>query len=161
MRNILPHPVLTFSLIFIWLLLNNSFSLGNIVLGTIFGLLIPWLTQGFFPEKIIVRKPLVLLRFLGLVLWDIMLANVIVALRILGSPQRLNPGFMRVPLDTTSPMTISLLANTISLTPGTVSCDLSSDHTSLLVHALHLEDAQAEIAQIKARYEAPLKEVFG
>ncbi|HES76977.1 MAG TPA: Na+/H+ antiporter subunit E [bacterium] len=161
MKRLLPHPWLTASLLLIWLLLNNSFSLGHIVLGAILAVFIPWLTQSFFPEHISIRKPRVLLRFLGIVLWDILIANVIVAKRILGSPDRLQPGFMIVPLDSRSAITISLLANTISLTPGTVSCDLSADQTSLLVHALHLDDAAAEVAQIKNRYEAPLKEVFG
>lgn len=161
MKRFLPHPWLSASLLFIWLLLNNSFSFGHMVLGGILALFIPMLTQSFFPEHVSIRKPLVLLRFLAVVLWDILIANVIVAKRILGSPDRLHPGFILVPLDSQSPMTISLLANTISLTPGTVSCDLSADKTSLLVHALHLDDAAAEIAQIKSRYEAPLKEVFG
>ena len=53
-----------------------------------------------------------------------------------------------------------MLANTISLTPGTVACDLSEDCRRLLVHALHVEDIPETIKHIKQRYETPLKKVF-
>lgn len=160
MKRLLPHPLLSFTLLLLWLLLNNSFSAGHIVLGSLLALALPLLTHAFWPEAVRVRNPMTLLRFVWRVLGDILLANVIVARRILGAPHKLQPGFMRVPLDIRSPLGISLLANTICLTPGTVSCDLSADGRSLLVHALHVEDIKAEIAQIKARYEQPLHEVF-
>jgi multicomponent K+:H+ antiporter subunit E len=57
-------------------------------------------------------------------------------------------------------LAISLLANIICLTPGTVSARLSEDQRFLLVHALDCEDPQALIATIKTRFEAPLKEMF-
>lgn len=161
MNRFLPHPWLSFSLLLLWLLLNNTLSAGHVVLGGVLALLIPILTHAFWPEQVSIRRPGVLLRFVLTVLWDILIANMIVARRILGSQHKLHPGFIRIPLDVQTPIGISLLANTISLTPGTVSCDLAPDHRSLLVHALHLEDAEAEVAQIKSRYEAPLKEIFG
>lgn len=57
-------------------------------------------------------------------------------------------------------MAISLLVCVVSLTPGSVSADLSGDRRILLVHALDVPDADALVAEIKQRYEAPLKEVF-
>ena len=161
MSAFLPHPVLSLTLLLLWLLLNNTVAAGHIVLGGVLALLIPWLTRAYWPEQVRIRHSLTLLRFVLLVIWDILVANVNVARLILGTPARLQPGFISIPLELKSPIAISLLANTISLTPGTVSCDLAADHRSLLVHALHLEDAAGEIAQIKARYEAPLKEIFG
>jgi len=78
----------------------------------------------------------------------------------LGSPERLRPVFVRVPLALTSDLAISLLANTICLTPGTVSSRLSPDRAHLLVHALDAADATELAATIKRRYEAPLREIF-
>jgi multicomponent K+:H+ antiporter subunit E len=72
----------------------------------------------------------------------------------------LQPAFIEVPLDLTSELAISLLANTICLTPGTVSARLSPDQRTLLVHALDAPDPDAVRDLIKTRYEAPLKEVF-
>jgi len=160
LKKIFPHPILTFVLWGVWLLLNNTVGAGHIVLGLILAIFIPWLTSGFWPEKVRIQSPLTLLKFLGVVLWDILVANMAVAKLILGRNKDLNPGFFYIDLDIETPLGISLLANTISLTPGTVSCDLTQDRKRLLVHALHIEDIPSTIKEIKERYEAPLKKVF-
>jgi multicomponent K+:H+ antiporter subunit E len=160
MRRLLPHPLLTPILAAVWLLLNNSLAPGHVLLGLLLGWAIPWFTLRFWPERVCLRRPLTLLRFVAVVLYDIVVANLAVARRILGSPDRLRPAFVAVPLALESDLAISLLANTICLTPGTVSARLSPDRRSLLVHGLHVPDATELVATIKARYEAPLKEVF-
>ncbi len=159
-RRWFPHPALSVFMLLLWLLLANSLSAGQLVLGIILAWLIPWFTQGFWPEALRIRKPLVLMKFLGVVLWDILIANLILAVRILGPMGKLQPAFMRVPLDIEQEFTITLFASTISLTPGTVSADLNMEEKYLLVHALHVTDIDAAIAEMKQRYEAPLKEVF-
>ena len=65
-----------------------------------------------------------------------------------------------IPLELRSPEAITALAGTISLTPGTVSCDLSADGRSLLVHCLDAPDAEEAVRQMKERYEARLMEIF-
>ena len=113
------------------------------------------------PERTL-RRPTreSLLRFLGVVLYDILVANITVARLILAGRKHVSPAFVTVPLALRSDLGISLLANTVSLTPGTVSAWLSPDRTRLVVHGLRVDDPDALIAQIKRRYEAPLKEVF-
>lgn len=160
MHRLLPHPLLTPVLALIWLLLVNDFSLGQLLLGLILGWLIPLFTVSFWPERVHIRRPLTLLRFIAVVLFDIVVANLTVARLILGRPHKLAPAFIEVPLDVRNDLAISLLANTISLTPGTVSAQLSPDHRYLLVHALSTHDSTALIHTIKQRYEAPLREVF-
>lgn len=159
-RRLLPHPLLTPALAAVWLLLANDFSFGHIVLGLLLGWAIPLFTLRFWPDKVIINRPATLARFIGVVLYDIVVANLSVARLILGRPERLRPAFVVVPLALRTELAISLLANTISLTPGTVSSRLSPDRRSLLVHALDVDDTEALIASIKQRYEAPLKEVF-
>ncbi|AFJ02271.1 Na(+) H(+) antiporter subunit E [Methylophaga frappieri] len=121
---------------------------------------IPWFTSAFWPEKIIIKQPWRLIQYIAVVLWEILAANVIVAKLILRSADKLQPGFVRYPLQLRSPVGISLLANTISLTPGTVSCDLSEDGQFLLIHALHMTDPDKTIAEIKQKFEQPLQEIF-
>ena len=159
-KRLLPHPILTLALAVLWVLLSNSLSPGAILMGLLLGWLIPLFTLRFWPDRVIIRHPFTLLRFGGVVLYDIVVANLTVARLILGRPSRLHPAFVEVPLDLTSDLAISLLANTICLTPGTVSAQLSPDRRHLLVHALNSRDDAALIATIKQRYEAPLKEVF-
>lgn len=160
MKRLIPHPILTVVLWLVWLLLNNTMAPGHMLLGAILAIVIPLMTSAFWPEQVCIRHPGTLFKFIGVVMWDIMVANVIVAKLILGNKDNLQPKFLHIPLDISDPLAISLLANTISLTPGTVSCDVSEDRKTLLVHGLHEEDPQATVNEIKQRYEQPLKKVF-
>ncbi|MBS3935437.1 MAG: Na+/H+ antiporter subunit E [Sulfuritalea sp.] len=159
-RDWLPHPVLTPALALVWLLLNNSFAPGHIVLGLLLGWAIPLLTLPFWPERVRIYSLRRLIAFAGIFLYDVLIANLAVARLILVGPRTLRPVFVVVPLDLTSDLAISLLANTICLTPGTVSAHLSEDRRQLLVHALDCDDPQALVATIKTRFEAPLKEIL-
>lgn len=160
MTRLLPHPLLTPLLTLVWLLLANSLDPGHILLGLVLGWLIPLFTLRFWPDPVRIHRPAVLLRFLLTVLLDMLLANVTVARLILSRPAKLEPAFVSMPLMLQSDLAISLLANTISLTPGTVSARLSADRKHLLVHALHVTDQDALIQTIRQRYEQPLREVF-
>lgn len=160
LNRFLPHPLLTPALAAVWLLLNNSLAPGHLLLGALLGWLIPLFTLRFWPETVRIRRPGTLLRFIAVVLADIVVANFAVAWRILRGPSKLRPAFIEVPLDLESDLAISLLANTICLTPGTVSALLSEDRQTLRVHALDAPDPAALREEIKSRYEAPLKAVF-
>ena len=92
--------------------------------------------------------------------WDILVANLQVALWIIQPNKKLQPVFLRYKLTLESPLAITVLANTISLTPGTVSCDVTSDNRHILIHSLHTEDPESVIRQIHDRYEQPLLEAF-
>jgi multicomponent K+:H+ antiporter subunit E len=93
-------------------------------------------------------------------LLDIVSANFHVASLILWPDTELRPGFVNLPLRLKSEFAIAFLANTISLTPGTVAADIDREHSVLRIHCLDLDDEQALIADIRERYETPLQEVF-
>ncbi len=158
--RLLPHPLLTPILTVVWLLLANSLAPGHILLGLLLGWSIPVFTLRFWPEEVSMRRPLTLARFLIVVLYDILVANFAVAWLILRGPRHAHPGFVEVPLDLRSDLGTSLLANTISLTPGTVSSWLSPDRSTLVVHGLDVRDPAALVKDIKRRYEEPLLEIF-
>lgn len=160
MKHWLPHPLLTPTLALIWVLLTNSFAPGSVLLGLLLGWLIPLFTRRFWPDPVRVRQPLTLLRLLLVVGIDIVVANLVVAWRILRGARHIQPAFVAVPLDLRSELGISFLANTVSLTPGTVSSWLSPDRRLLIVQALHVTDPDALIATIKQRYETPIRRVF-
>ncbi len=160
-KRLLPHPIFSLVLLVVWMLLNNTLSAGHILLGSVIALVLPWATAGFWADQLHLHKPGLALRFLLLVLWDITVANIQVAKLILSPRRKLRPAFVHYPLDMDNDFAITVLAATISLTPGTVSIDVSSDHRTLLVHGLDVDDEAALIAEIKSRYEAPIKEIFG
>lgn len=156
----LPHPLLSLLLILLWLLLNNSAAPGHLVLGAVFGILIPRFTERFWSEPVVLCRPGCAFRFAGRVLWDIVVANFAVAKIVLGPSDAVRPVFVRVPLDVQPEFAVTMLAAVISLTPGTVTVDVDPEQRFLLVHALSPDDPEALVHEIKIRYEAPIKEIF-
>ncbi len=161
MKRWLPQPLLSLFLWLFWLLLVNSVAPGQLLLGAVLAVTLPLVTSRFWPESPRINKPWKLLRYLGLLGWDIVVANLAVARLILNPRRKLRPTFIRLPLDLENELAITVLTSTISLTPGTVSSDLSPDRKTLLIHALDVESEAEIIAHIKQRYEKPLKEIFG
>ena len=90
-----------------------------------------------------------------------MVSNIDVARRVLGPEAVLQSRWLWVPLDVRSPAGQAVLAGVVTLTPGTLSSEFSPDRRFLLVHALHCTDEATMVAEIKARYEAPLLEMLG
>jgi len=160
LRHLLPHPLLTLALALIWLLLVNSFTVGQALLGLLLGWAIPVFTRRFWPDRVRIARPWWLVFFLVKLLWDILVANVVVALLILGGRRFARPAFVPVPLELRTELAIGILANTVSLTPGTVSAWLSPDRRTLLVHGLRVKDPDALAREIKTRYERPLRDIF-
>lgn len=158
--RLLPHPLLTMLLTIAWLLLNNTLSLGQLLLGLLLGWGIPLLCRDFLLRTSRLRRPGLLLRYMLVVLYDIVVANLHVARLVLGRPEALRPAFIEVPIDIEDEFLLTLLACVVSLTPGTVSSGLSGDRKTLLLHSLDVDDQDEVIRQVKTRYEAPLKEIF-
>ena len=160
MKRWLPQPLASLSLWGVWLLLGNTLAPGQILLGLLLALALPLFTVRFWPDRPRLRRPLKIPAYILMLLWDITVANLTVARLILGPADRLRPAFIRLPLDLRHDFAIVVLANTISLTPCTVSADLSPDRRSLLIHALDVENPEQTVAQLKNRYERPLQEIF-
>jgi len=160
MKRLLPQPGLSLLLIVMWLLLTNSLSPGQFLLGCLLGVAIPLLCRRFLLEVPPLRKPAKLVSFALLVLYDIVVANLHVARLVLGRRDSLRPAFVEVPIEIRDEFVLAVLSSVLSLTPGTVSAGLRPDHSRLLLHVLDLEDADELVAQVKTRYEAPLLEIF-
>lgn len=154
-----PQPWLSIILFVTWQILSDGISGGSVALGLLLAWLIPLMTHGFWPERPAFfgawRMPVYILR----VLKDIIVASFQVAWLIL-SPRKPRPAFINYPLTLDHPLAISILASTISLTPGTVSADVSDDNKSLLIHALDAGSDQEVIDAIYNSYEKTLMEMF-
>ncbi len=143
-----------------WLLLNGTTSPGHLLFGAGLGLLVPALLGGLWPEEFRLHRPVLALRLLLTLLGDIVVANLQVAGRILGPESALQSRFVWIPLELNNRHAVAALATMVTLTPGTVSADVSPDGRWLLVHALDAPDERALIAGIKQRYERPLAEIL-
>ena len=160
MARLFPAPILSAVLFLAWLLLNGASS-GHLALAAALAVSIPWFTERFRPDRPDLRAWPVAVRLALTVLWDIILSNIQVAWLILGPEERIQPRFVWLPLHIRDPHGIATLAGIITMTPGTLSADLTEDHRFLLVHAFNVSDEAALIASIKTRYEAPLRRIFG
>lgn len=161
LKRLIPHPFLSLTLVFVWLALVNKFTLGNLLLGILFAIVIPMLTAPYWPDRPKISRPFKGVEYVLVVLWDIVVANVQVAAIILFKREKdIRSQWIVVPLDVRSAEAITVLAGTITMTPGTVSATLAADGGSILVHCLHTDDVDAVRDEIKNRYERRLKEIF-
>jgi multicomponent K+:H+ antiporter subunit E len=161
LRRLYPHPYLTLTLIVLWFLLVNQWKVGSLVMAVILATIIPLVTSAWWPDRPRIKHPFGLAAYSVLVLWDVIVANFQVARIVLFMPRdKIQSNWVTVPLDLTSPEAISLLAGTITMTPGTLTSDMSSCGRALLIHSLHAPDPDAVRDEIKARYEARLKRIF-
>ncbi len=158
-RGLLPSPTMSLAVFVVWLLLAGT-SAGAVALGVLLAWALPLFGQRLRAGRSRMRRPLVAARLAAVVLHDIVVSNLVVARLVLGPQRRLRPGFAWIPLALTNPHGIAAFAGIITMTPGTVSSDISADGRFLLVHFLDLEDADAAVREIKQRYEVPLMEVF-
>ena len=142
-----------------WVAVTGEVSLGNLLEGAVLAALLLALLRfrrgrGFRLSK----AP----KALGLLLYflkELLLANAAVARSVLSPASSLTPGIVAVPLDLTSDAGIATLANLITLTPGTLSIDVSEDRRTLFVHALHVGDSETFRREVKEGFERRVKEV--
>ncbi|MDX1706265.1 Na+/H+ antiporter subunit E [Pseudidiomarina sp.] len=160
MSKFIPAPWLSLFLLFFWLLLQNSITPGLVILGAVFALLIPLYTNRARDFTLTLHRPLKALQYLLLLIVDIILSNFNIAAIILVPQRRISPALIEYPLDIRGEIPITILASTISLTPGTITAEVSRDGRSLLIHGLNVRDPEAMIKQIKTRYERRLQEIF-
>lgn len=155
-------PVFLCVLVVMWLLLNNTISLGHIVLGFVLSALLLLAAFRLRPLQPTMRRFPVLVRLFFDVLIDIIRSNIGVARVVLGlvGERDVHAGFIRIPIDMRDPHGFAVLAMIITATPGTIWVELTDDRTELTIHVLDLIDEQEWIDRIKGRYERPLMEVF-
>lgn len=161
MTAVLPHPILSATVALVWVLLVNDLSVGTVLLALVVGFAVPKFTSMYWPERAAIGDPRMIAEYAAVVLYDIVVSNIDVARLVLfrraGS---LRSGFITVPLDLRSPEAITVLAGTITMTPGTLTVNYDPDARTLTVHALDIDDADAMVAQIKDRYERRLGSIF-
>ena len=137
-HRLVPSPLMSLVLAVIWPVLNQSWSLGHLFLGALLAVLIPLFTERLRADRPVLKHPGVMLRLFFIVLKDIITSNIDVARLILGRESAIRPGFVWFPLSITDPNGIVLLAGIITMTPGTLSADLSADRRYLQIGRAHV-----------------------
>ena len=162
LSRLMPMPVHSIMLLIVWLMLNTTVSLGHIILGSVLALIIPLLCAPLRVPQPKMKKPFKALVYIFVVLKDIIVANFEVAFLVVGPMHKIKPGLLAVPLELDDTLPITVLASTVTMTPGTVSAEVSKDKKWLYVHVLDMPDNEQEVIDlIKQRYESRVKEIFG
>jgi multicomponent K+:H+ antiporter subunit E len=161
MKKLLPFPLMSASLLILWLLLTETLSLGQFLLGSAAALVGGWAIAALDPPKVRLRRPGAIFRLTALVLADIVRSNVAVARIVvgLGRPDRTS-GFITIPLELRDPYGLATLAGIITSTPGTLWVGFDAASGTLTIHVLDLVDESEWVRTIKFRYERPLLEIF-
>lgn len=161
MNRVFPHPVLSLGLLVIWLILQQSLSPGNIVLGTIIAIGAGAATGALALTRPKLKKPWLVPVLFAVVTIDIIRSNVAVAWLIL--TQGSGPGtarFLEIPLELRDPNGLVFLSMIITSTPGTVWVEHDQQANTLLLHILDVIDEQEWIDTIKGRYERLILEIL-
>jgi multicomponent Na+:H+ antiporter subunit E len=144
-----------------WAALQGEFSLAQLVLGYLLGFVIlDALARGGVVPATYRNKVRAVLHLLGFLAQQFVVANVKMALDVLGPTQRIKPAIVRVPLDATDDYEILLLSTLINLTPGSIVLDLSNDKSAIYVHVMHFTTVEAVRAEIKDGFERRVLEVW-
>ncbi|MFC6999707.1 Na+/H+ antiporter subunit E [Rufibacter roseus] len=145
---------------FIWLALTGSFNLGNFFFGFLLGYVIIWIMSETRWANMYLQRGFLIISFIFYFLYELVKANLQVAYDVITPKFYMKPGIIRVPLTAKSDLEITLLANLISLTPGTLSLDVSDDRKVLYVHAMYVKDKESFIESIKNGFEKRLLEIL-
>lgn len=132
----------------VWVALWGDLSVANLLAGIVIGLVSVWLVPLGGASGAVSLRPLALLRFLGYFLWALVRSSAVVAWEIVTPGDRTYQGIIEMRLDTTNLGVATLIANAISLTPGTLTLEVREDPLRLYVHVLHLRDMDAVRAEL-------------
>ena len=160
MSRWIRHPILFVALVILWLLLSQSVTPGQVLLGAAVALLGCIAFSALSSETAVIRSVRPVLPLAAAVFVDIVRSNIAVANIILSKREDRVSAFVRLPLDMTDRHGLTILACIITATPGTCWAQFSASSNTLLVHVLDLVDETEWIALIKRRYERPLMEIF-
>ena len=159
---VVPQPVLSLSLLLVWLALQASLAPGQVLLGAMLGLGLPLILRSYWPERPPFHRMPLLWRLFFRVAWDIVVACITVArLTLTRRSSKLEPRFAAIRIECRNPYAQALLVSIVTISPGTLAADLDSEHGLMLVHWLHEPDLGPAIELIKVRYDRPLKEMIG
>lgn len=148
------YPAINLVLTLIWCGLLGDITLANLVSGFVVSYALLWLvTRGQSGHDGYFGKLPRLIGFLGYYLWELVKSNAIIAYDVLTPTHHMKPGVIGIPIKAQTDLEITALANLITMTPGTLSLDISPDRKTLYVHAMYIRDPEALRRDIQENFE--------
>lgn len=144
----------------IWVAAIGQFSLTNLIVGYAVSYVILWFARPLMGPSMYFRKVSLAISFAAFFLWKLILANLRVAYDVVTPTWHMRPGVVAVSLDAETDLEITLLSGLITLTPGTLSLEVSADRRILYVHAMYITDPAELCRDIKEGLERRLLELM-
>ncbi|EMR05146.1 Multiple resistance and pH homeostasis protein E [Bhargavaea cecembensis DSE10] len=151
--------LLNFILAFTWMFILNSFEASTFIIGWLLGLLLIVMMRRFFTGPLYIRRIWAITKLALLFLKELWLANIQVFMLVIRPKLDIQPAIFRFPTKLTSDWEITLLSALITLTPGTVVMNVSEDKKMLYVHAIHIDDVEEAVTDIRNSFEKAIMEV--
>jgi multicomponent Na+:H+ antiporter subunit E len=142
-----------------WGVASGDFSASNLFLGFVAGFIALYAFDVVSGDEGYHRRTLAVIGLAGYFIYDLVASSVQVAWAVLFPGPMIKPLFVEVELDATSDMAITLIANLTTLTPGTLSVDVSPDRKRLLIHAMFADDPQSVVDAVKKGLEPRVRRV--
>lgn len=144
---------------FMWMFLSESYTFITFIFGYFLGALLLLLLNRFFPSRFYLT-PIYKLFILALIfIRELILSNIDIVKLVYAQNPDFEPGIFAMPIEVKKNWEITLLANLITLTPGTLSVAISDDQSQIFIHAMHIEDIDESINDIKNTFEKAILEV--
>lgn len=143
-----------------WIALTGTFTPVNFAIGFLVGLVLLWLTQRLMPPSNYFRKVPQIVGFVLFFLWELTKANFRMLVIVLSRNPAIRPAVVAIPLDARTNTEITLLANLITLTPGSLYLDVSQDRCVMYVHTMFVDDLDTFRYRIKRGFERRVMEIF-
>ncbi|MGP9791724.1 Na+/H+ antiporter subunit E [Roseinatronobacter sp. NSM] len=148
-------------LAFAWAAMTGSFGLGTLATGAVLGFFALWLSAPLTGiDRLYFLRSYRVVRLAVYFFWELLLSSVRVAWDVIRPFPKNKPAIIEMPLSVKSDIEILLVTNLISLTPGTLSVDVTQDRSTLMVHAMFADDPDALVAELKNGMERMVAEVF-
>jgi multicomponent Na+:H+ antiporter subunit E len=151
--------LLNFFLAFLWMFFKTSFTPAAFVVGYFWGLVILFVFRSYFPDRFYLHRVWAVIKLFFLFIKELVLSNITVLKLVLQPKVKIKPGIFALPTDLQKDWEIMLLGNLITLTPGTLTVDVSDDNKVLYIHAVHIDDVKDSVDSIKNTFEKAIMEV--
>ena len=143
-----------------WVAMSGHFDVINLLVGFAFGYGVLFFMQRVIGRSSYFTRTVVLVRFVGFYLLEVLRANVRVAYDVITPTSQAKPGIVAVPLDARTDVEITLLSNLVTMTPGSLAVDVADDRSVIYVHSMFLEDPDELRRAIKEDLERRVLELL-
>lgn len=151
--------VVNLAVSFMWMFLSESYTFKTFLFGYVLGALLLLLLNRFFPSKYYLKPTYKFIVLFIIFMRELILSNIDVVKLVYKRNPEIEPGIFKMPIEVKQNWEITLLANLITLTPGTLTVAISDDHSTLFIHAMHIDTIDESIESIKNTFEKAIMEV--